>query len=69
VTCNADTTMISFHWVKNRLVPQPDMNTWHQCRDPEEVLAWAKANKPTLAERVNKENFPDRIEMPHPPHP
>lgn len=27
--------------VQDNPVPYPDVNTWHQCRDPEVVYAWA----------------------------
>ena len=42
VMCHADVGVITHNWVKDYPRPYPDFNTWHQCRDFENVLQWAK---------------------------
>ncbi|KAF2245316.1 hypothetical protein BU26DRAFT_386564, partial [Trematosphaeria pertusa] len=42
--CHSDTGLVVFHWTKKTATPSPYFSTSHKCRDPEEVLAWAKSN-------------------------
>lgn len=42
VMCHADVGMITHRWVKDYPRPYPDFNTWHQCRNFEDVLQWTK---------------------------
>ena len=60
--CNSDTGLITYHWVKGNPVPYPDFNTLHYCRDPEEVLKWAKLKEAPITTHVIK--HPGIIEMP-----
>ncbi|KAG6004545.1 hypothetical protein E4U43_000717 [Claviceps pusilla] len=39
--CNSGTGIVLFHWIAGDDKPYPDYNTYHQCRDPFEVLNWA----------------------------
>ncbi|KAI1115235.1 hypothetical protein F5Y14DRAFT_411574 [Nemania sp. NC0429] len=63
--CNADTGLITFHWVANNPVAYPDFNTWHSCRDPEEVLALAKNHAAPMRQQVRKAG--NDVNMPAPP--
>ncbi|KAI3319117.1 hypothetical protein HD806DRAFT_510042 [Xylariaceae sp. AK1471] len=63
--CNADTGLITFHWIANNPVAYPDFNTWHSCRDPEEVLALAKHHAAPMRQQVRKTE--KDINMPAPP--
>lgn len=67
LSCHADTGLITFHWVKDNPVPYPDFNTWHMCRDPEELLEWSHAREAPYHTIVDKEWFPDRVEIPYEP--
>ncbi|KAH8888971.1 hypothetical protein GQ53DRAFT_825741 [Thozetella sp. PMI_491] len=60
--CNADTGLVLFHWVIGKAAATPDFSTWHQCRDPEEVLQWARKNEAPITHTIRKP--PDAIEMP-----
>ncbi|KAJ6036866.1 hypothetical protein N7540_001145 [Penicillium herquei] len=42
VMCHADVGVITHNWVEDYPRPYPDFNTWHQCRNFENVLQWAK---------------------------
>ncbi|KAL8832369.1 MAG: hypothetical protein Q9170_004905 [Blastenia crenularia] len=42
VMCHADVGVVTYKWVAGRSRPYPDFNTWHQCRDFQEVLQWVK---------------------------
>ena len=63
--CNGGTELITFHWVKDIPNPYPDFNTWHSCRDPEEVLELAKKREAPIKHRVLKTE--GIVEMPKPP--
>ncbi|KAK4090038.1 hypothetical protein Purlil1_5664 [Purpureocillium lilacinum] len=67
ISCQGDTGLITFHWVQGNPVAYPDFNTWHQCRDPEEILAWSKAREAPLKSQLKKGMFSNLIEMPHAP--
>ena len=43
--CNADVGMISHHWIKDYPRPYPNFNTWHQCRNFEQVLEWTQGHQ------------------------
>ncbi|KAL3952535.1 hypothetical protein ACCO45_012478 [Purpureocillium lilacinum] len=62
-------TMELFHQLHclGNPVAYPDFNTWHQCRDPEEILAWSKAREAPLKSQLKKGMFSNLIEMPHAP--
>ncbi|KAI4179243.1 MAG: hypothetical protein LQ346_007234 [Caloplaca aetnensis] len=47
VMCHADVGLITHHFVKDYPQPYPDFNTWHQCRNFESVLQWAKEKQLT----------------------
>ncbi len=36
--CHADVGLISRRWVKHNPAPYPNFNTWHKCRNFDEVL-------------------------------
>ncbi|KAI0973734.1 hypothetical protein F4678DRAFT_486889 [Xylaria arbuscula] len=65
VMCNGDTGLITFHWVEENPVAYPDFNTWHSCRDPEAILASAKAREAPMRRQVTKTQ--GIVEMPTPP--
>ncbi|KAI1191195.1 hypothetical protein F5B17DRAFT_426840 [Nemania serpens] len=65
IMCNGDTGLITFHWVANNPVPYPDFNTWHSCRNPEEILAFAKEREAPMRQQVTKTQ--GIINMPTPP--
>ncbi|OAL37120.1 hypothetical protein AYO20_03598 [Fonsecaea nubica] len=52
--CKSDLGLILFHWVKGIQIPSPDFNTLHQCRDPEAVLSWARANEAPITHTIVK---------------
>ncbi|KAK8042809.1 hypothetical protein PG994_013292 [Apiospora phragmitis] len=66
ISCHADTGLITYHWVKDNPVPYPEFNTWHQCKNLEEDLAWSKARE-AYHTRVKKEMFENLVEMPYSP--
>ncbi len=47
VMCHADVGLITHRFVKDYPQPYPDFNTWHQCRNFESVLQWAKEKQLT----------------------
>ncbi|KAJ4155616.1 hypothetical protein LMH87_000853 [Akanthomyces muscarius] len=63
ITCYGDTGLITYHWVQGNPVPYPDFSTWHQCRDPEEMLAWAKEREAPIQVKVDKAFFPNVFEL------
>jgi hypothetical protein len=65
IMCNGDTGLITFHWVEGNPVAYPDFNTWHSCRDPEAILASAKAREAPMKLQVTKTQ--GIVEMPTPP--
>lgn len=65
LNCHADTGLITYHWVEGNPVAYPDFNTWHQCRNPEDVLAWSKAREADISTRPKKGL--NVIEMPSAP--
>ncbi|KAI8954443.1 hypothetical protein F4801DRAFT_605360 [Xylaria longipes] len=65
IMCNGDTGLITFHWVAGNPVAYPDFNTWHSCRDPEEILALAKEREAPMRQQVTKTQ--GIINMPTPP--
>ncbi|MCJ1330069.1 hypothetical protein MMC10_006750 [Thelotrema lepadinum] len=62
IMCNGDTSLLTFHWVEGNPFPYPDFNTWHQCRDPEQILEWALRRQPDMKALVEKK--PTDVEMP-----
>lgn len=67
ITCYGDTNLITYHWVKDNPVPYPDFNTWHQCRDPEAILAWSKAREAPIDRLMEKKDYSSVYEMDLPP--
>ncbi|KAI0871724.1 hypothetical protein GGS24DRAFT_503467 [Hypoxylon argillaceum] len=65
IMCSGDTGLITFHWVAGNPVAYPDFNTWHSCRDPEEILALAKEREAPMRQQVTKTQ--EIINMPTPP--
>ncbi|KAI1179765.1 hypothetical protein F4777DRAFT_574590 [Nemania sp. FL0916] len=65
IMCNGDTGLITFHWVEGNPVAYPDFNTWHSCRDPEAILASAKAHEAPMKLQITKTQ--GIVEMPTPP--
>ncbi|KAL8970275.1 MAG: hypothetical protein Q9197_003891 [Variospora fuerteventurae] len=43
--CHADVGVITHHFVKGYPQPYPDFNTWHQCRNFDSVLEWARGKQ------------------------
>ncbi|KAI1195937.1 hypothetical protein F5X97DRAFT_326020 [Nemania serpens] len=65
IMCSGDTGLITFHWVADNPVTYPDFNTWHSCRNPEEILAFAKGREAPMRQQVTKTQ--GIINMPTPP--
>ena len=65
--CNADVGIISFHWVKGYKRPYPDFNTWHQCRDFDQVLKWTQDHRLRSKSGHVWQPQPDEKIFPHPP--
>ena len=63
--CHSDTSLIFYHWVEGNPVAYPDFNTWHQCRNPELVLAWALDNAAPITHHIRKTH--GVVEMPAAP--
>lgn len=38
--CNADTGLQLHHWVKGNPTPIPNSNTWHKCKNFDNILEW-----------------------------
>ncbi len=48
IMCHADVGLQSQHWIKNYSRPYPNFNTWHKCRNFDEILELAyKRQVPT----------------------
>lgn len=60
--CQADTGLVLFHWVEGIEAAVPDFSTWHQCRDPEDVLEWALNHAAPISHGIRKPD--DAVEMP-----
>jgi len=43
--CVADVGVISYDWVSGWEVPFPDFNTWHKCRNFDDILDWTTAHR------------------------
>ena len=54
--CDADTSIVTYNWVKGHSRPHPNFNVQHQCRDSETVLRFARDHQ------VDKDND-DRIDV------
>ena len=39
--CHADTSLLTYKWVKDYGRPWPDFRSYHVCRDFEAIRAWA----------------------------
>lgn len=42
LTCEADTSIITYNWMKGHARPHPNFNVQHQCRDFGAVLKFAQ---------------------------
>jgi hypothetical protein len=40
--CNADTTLLTFNWIKGINTPSPDFENEHKCRNYDLIRTWAK---------------------------
>ena len=40
--CNADTSLVTYNWLKGHSRPHPNFNVQHQCRDYRTVLKFAQ---------------------------
>ena len=54
--CDADTSIVTYNWVKGHSRPHPNFNVQHQCRDSETVLKFARDHQ------IDKDND-DRIDV------
>lgn len=45
--CHADVGLMTSHWVKDYPRPYPNFNTWHKCRNFDDVMAYAYARQVT----------------------
>ncbi|KAH8882946.1 hypothetical protein GQ53DRAFT_664950 [Thozetella sp. PMI_491] len=52
--CHADTGLVVFHWTEERDAATPDFSTWHQCRNPEEILQWAREHEAPITHPIIK---------------
>jgi len=43
--CDADSTLITYNWLKNHYYPHPNFNVQHQCRDYDRLLEVAESRK------------------------
>lgn len=43
--CDADTSIITYNWLKGHANPQPNFNVQHQCRNFEAILKYARDNQ------------------------
>lgn len=43
--CAADTSLITYNWLKNHYYPHPNFNVEHQCRDYDRLLQVAAERK------------------------
>lgn len=39
--CDADSSPMAFYWIKGYPRPYPNFNTWHKCRNYDELQDWA----------------------------
>ncbi|KAF7509683.1 hypothetical protein GJ744_007554 [Endocarpon pusillum] len=51
--CHADLSLIGLRWIRDWPMPWPDFQTTHQCRNFDEIKAWAKERMPTEAQLSN----------------
>lgn len=42
--CQADTSIITYNWVKGQEGPTPNVNTKHKCKNFDAVWGWQKDN-------------------------
>ncbi|KAF9554912.1 hypothetical protein CPC08DRAFT_712486 [Agrocybe pediades] len=43
--CNADVGIISYDWIAGYELPFPDFNTYHKCRNFDNILEWASEHR------------------------
>ncbi|OAP55471.1 hypothetical protein AYL99_10444 [Fonsecaea erecta] len=41
ILCHADTTLLTYNWIKGYDSPYPNFNNWHVCRDWKAIDRWA----------------------------
>ena len=54
--CDADTSIVTYNWMKGHSRPHPNFNVQHQCRDFRTALKFAQDNQ------IDKDNG-DRIDV------
>lgn len=64
--CASDTGVITYDWIQGWDLPFPDFNTWHKCRNFDEVLDWSEKNRVHVPkERLTRMGY--EIDLSEPP--
>lgn len=63
--CHADTTLMTFNWIKGIDIPSPDFNNVHMCRNFDSIWGWAKDEASKFSSVISK--TPDVVELPEVP--
>ncbi|CAD6585149.1 MAG: hypothetical protein ASARMPRED_002025 [Alectoria sarmentosa] len=66
ILCQADVSIITFDWVKGRKHPQPHYGNPKECRNYEDILAWAVENQAPVppGNKIRKPDGAMEREMP-----
>lgn len=48
--CYADPGFVTSYWIEGRLLPMPDFNTVHKCRNIDAMLEWVDKNHVPISE-------------------
>jgi hypothetical protein len=67
--CDADSTLITYNWIKKHTSPHPNFNTQHDCRNYSAILELAKSSRVNASVFPQKGNFPKDsiVEFEEPP--
>ena len=50
--CHGDIAVVTFGWEDGEVLPSPDFNIQHECRNWDNLLEWAKPRKADMSQVV-----------------
>ena len=65
--CDADTSVMTYNWVKGHRFPHPNFNVQHKCRDFDAVFNWALERQAHAPEQGYISRPADYVEFDDPP--
>ena len=63
--CDADVGVLNYYWVKRRKTPWANFNTWHKCRNWDNVMQWAEDHSaPRTGEKIERPSDVEGLDPP-----